>query len=105
MDVAGYEHFGEADTGGGYDWAVFGVWLKDGQFWWASDAGCSCNWHWDSMTFPADFEGPGEVHDVIRALMAWKGTCYETAEYEHLLNKLLGYRSDLTSNYRRKLIY
>ena len=38
---AGYEEFGETDTGGGYDWSVFAVWLKDGVFWWASDSGCS----------------------------------------------------------------
>lgn len=68
MEVDGYEFFGEAGDSGGYDWSVFGV----------------CG-----PSDPADFAGPGSVHDVIRALMGWKNYSYN---WEPLLNKLLNYR-------------
>ena len=89
MEVEGFETFGEASSGGGYNWRVFGVWLKDGEFWWASDAGCSCYYQWYDSNFPADFEGHGTAHDAIKALMDWKDSA---AEAEPLLNRLLGYR-------------
>lgn len=90
-NVPGFEFFGETDGGGGYDWAVFGVWLKDGQCYWAYDSGCSCNCPWDSLEFPGDFSGPGSAHDAIKALHAWAGMHYHDGS-ESLMTKLLDYR-------------
>jgi len=89
---AGYEEFGETDTGGGYDWSVFAVWLKDGVFWWASDSGCSCNSSWDFTDFPDDFEGHGNAHDAIKALHSWASGTYSAEGSEGLLTKLLDYK-------------
>jgi hypothetical protein len=69
----GYEHIGQAGDDGGYDWAVFDVWVKDGVFYWASDAGCSCNYPYMDQSFPADFEGHGSAQDALHALAEWGG--------------------------------
>jgi len=88
-EVEGFERFGIADTGGGYDWAVFGVWTKDGVFWWSTDSGCSCNspWSWG----PVDFDGHGSAHDALRALFDWVTERYGAAG-NALRDKLLDYR-------------
>lgn len=95
LEAAGFESFGEADSGGGYDWNVFGVCLKDGVFYWASDAGCSCNSSWDSLDFPGDFDGHGTQREAITALFNWRGGTYGT-DGESLLNKLMDYQSEDT---------
>jgi len=89
---AGYEAFGESNDGLGYDWNVFAVWLKDGVFYWAQDAGCSCNYAWDSSIFPDDFEGYGNAHDAIKALHSWAGSSYSASGSDTLMTKLLDYR-------------
>lgn len=91
----GFEDFGSADSGGGYDWSVFHVWLKDGVFYWASDSGCSCNGPWDyPYDFPGDFNGHGTRHEVVTALFDWAGGPGGAAkDGESLLIKLLNYRA------------
>jgi hypothetical protein len=98
LESAGFESFGEADTGGGYDWNVFGVRLKDGVFYWSSDSGCSCNGPWDFLDFPQDFEGYGNAHDAIKALNAWSSGSYRASNSETLLQKLLDYRPGKGAN-------
>lgn len=89
-EIDGYERFAEAGDGGGYDWAVFGLWTKDGRFFWAGDCGCSCNSPWDPY-YAIDFDGEGTVHDAIRALHRWaSGQCCTNSE--RVLTKLLEYR-------------
>lgn len=69
----GYDHIGQADDGGGWDWSVFDVWVKDGVFYWASDSGCSCSYAYMYQTFPDDFDGHGTVQEALRALVEWGG--------------------------------
>ena len=85
----GFELFGEIGDGG-YEWEEFAVWIKDGVFYWASDAGCSCNGPWD---FGIEFEGSGTKHQAITALFAWAGGPAGAARAgESLLVKLLNYK-------------
>lgn len=90
-NVPGFEFFGETDGGGSYDWSVFGAWLKNGQFYWAFDAGCSCNSPWDHLDLPGDFSGPGSAHDAIKALHTWISEPYNDGS-ESLMTKLLDYK-------------
>jgi hypothetical protein len=95
-EVHGFEAFGSASTGGGYDWGEFGVWLKDGVFYWASDSGCSCNGPWEDFwggELVLDFDGQGSAHDTIRALNKWSGSQYAADGSEALLTRLLDYRA------------
>lgn len=86
----GFEDFGSAGSGGGYDWSVFHAWLKDGTFYWASDAGCSCNGPWDGG---GEFDGAGNRHQAVTALFEWAGGPGGAAkDGESLLVKLLNYR-------------
>jgi hypothetical protein len=88
----GYEVFGDTDSGGGYDWSIFRVWLKDGVFYWASDSGCSCNGPFDGHTFPDDFEGHGTAHEALKALAKYRdANSYSAGSIEPLLVKLMDY--------------
>lgn len=88
----GFKEFGRADTGGGYDWTVFAVYTKDGEFFWASDSGCSCYGEFEGDDFPGVFEGPGNAHEAIKALHSWSGDQYTVDGSGALLAKLLDYK-------------
>lgn len=65
-------HVASIDEGGGYDWTEFHAFWSptDRRYFWAGDAGCSCNAWGDGIHGAGDFEN-GDRSALTRAIRAF----------------------------------
>ena len=63
---------------GVYDWAAFLAFARNGQFYWASGGGCSCNSFGDSIYSVSDLE-TGRDEELVAAYKRWASEEYNPA--------------------------
>lgn len=61
--------FIEVNLGGGYDFDIFAVWRYDGQYFWGTDAGCSCPTPFENTDWMDLSRGPAEA--ALNDYVSW----------------------------------
>lgn len=59
-----------ADHGGPYEFDKFGVWYRDGVWFWGTDQGCSCPTPWEGLTRYSQLTA-ATAKQVLTAYLAW----------------------------------
>lgn len=76
-----------------YQFNITAVWEKDGEFWMASDSGCSCPSPFENFESLADAEGPYTRFQVIQELTSAANEILQSAyrrdyEKEYISNEI-----------------
>lgn len=78
----------EADDGGSYEFDIFAVWKDDyGNFYYGTDAGCSCPSPFEWATSLEDVTQASK-HEIITAFEDWRGA--DPVSKTELFSKLFG---------------
>jgi len=80
LKIDGLDDFAEVvneDIGAGYEWDTFAAWYSPSrrQYFWTSQAGCSCNYFGQDTFTLADLHN-GDRHALARAAQEWGGEAY-----------------------------
>ena len=71
------------DSDGGWEWSAISVFYSPSarRYFWYDDAGCSCNWHMDNVTYVGDFYD-GDKKAAIEAAHYWTNVQTEIRDFD-----------------------